>query len=269
MPHAEFWPSIAALGTNVTVVTEKHIERAFRHVLRGPMVVSERRFVRLITGKPHPFGNLAIVSDPHDLEGVEAAVEPLLKCGAPAAVLLPGLAAAAVVGWLCENGCEAHEAMPAMAVDIDALRPTHLPTGYSLSRVGSGPEGDDWAKAFSAGYELPREVGEAFSPNMIHATTAADAPMQYFAIRRNEQIVCTSALCLADGVAGIYCVATIPEERGKGLGAHATAEPLRLVRQLGYGVGVLQSSPAGHSLYRTLGFADVGSVALYLKIPAQ
>ena len=62
-------------------------------------------------------------------------------------------------------------------------------------------------------------------------------------------------------------LATIPEERGKGLGAHATAEPLRLVRELGYGVGVLQSSPAGHSVYRKLGFADVGEVPLYVKMP--
>jgi hypothetical protein len=38
-----------------------------------------------------------------------------------------------------------------------------------------------------------------------------------------------SLICLADEVAGVYCVATIQEERGKGLGSHATAEPLRLV----------------------------------------
>ena len=77
-------------------------------------------------------------------------------------------------------------------------------------------------------------------------------------------MVCTSFVFLADGVAGIYCVATVPEERGKGLGAYATAEPLRLVRELEYRVGVLQSSPAGHSLYRKLGFADVGEVPLYM-----
>jgi predicted acetyltransferase len=67
--------------------------------------------------------------------------------------------------------------------------------------------------------------------------------------------VCTSLICLADEVAGVYCVATIPEERGKGLGSHATAEPLRLVGKLGYRVAVLQSSRAGHSMYAKLGFA--------------
>ncbi len=268
MNKAGAYHSIADLGAEVARVAERHIDRAFRHVLRGPNVVAERQFVRLITGEPHPFGNLVIVSDPKDLEGAEAAIEPLLHCGAPAAVLCPGPVAAVVVERLNETGFEAHEPMPAMVVEIDALRRTNLTSGYSFTRIGSGPESDEWAEVFSVGYELPRGVGRAFSPNVVHATTAADAPIQYFAIRKGRRMVCTSFVYLADGVAGIYCVATIPEERGKGLGAHATAEPLRLVRDLGYSVGVLQSSPAGHSVYRTLGFTDVGEVALYVKMSA-
>ena len=110
-------------------------------------------------------------------------------------------------------------------------------------------------------------MGEFFSPNAVHATTSADAPIQYFAIRKGAKLVCTSLMYFEDGVAGIYCVATIPDERGKGLGAHATAEPLRLVRDLGDRVGVLQSSAAGHSVYKKLGFTDVGVVPLYVRMP--
>lgn len=77
----------------------------------------------------------------------------------------------------------------------------------------------------------------------------------------------TSMLFLADGLAGIYCVSTVPAERGKGLGAHVTAEALRVAQRLGYGVGVLQSSPAGHSVYLGLGFADVGSVPMFVRLP--
>ena len=46
-----------------------------------------------------------------------------------------------------------------------------------------------------------------------------------------------------------------------------TAEPLRAARALGYRVGVLQSSEAGHSVYRRLGFADYGVVPMYLLLP--
>lgn len=267
MKNQQPYASIAAMGKNLSAVAARHIERAFRYVLRGPNVVSERRFVRLITGDPHPFGNFAILAESTDLAGTQAASEPLLNCAAASAVLFTGPVAAEVDAWLRGRGFELHGGMPAMAVEIDSLRPTGLPAGYSLTRVGSGPESDEWAEAFSVGYELPRSVGEAFSPNAVCATTAADAPIQYFAIRRTGRIVCTSFVYLDDGVAGIYCVATIAEERGQGLGAHATAEPLRQARELGCRVGVLQSSPAGHSVYRKLGFADVGDVPMYVRIP--
>ena len=266
MKEAAAHPSITAIGTDVASVATGHIDRTFRQILRGPQVVAERRFVRLITGEPHPFGNFAIISDPHDLEATEAAIAPLLDCGAPAAVLLPGPVGGPVADRMIEAGFESHEAMPAMVVEIDSLSPTGLPAGYTFARVGSGPEGDEWANVFSVGYEFPAGVGAGFSPNAADATTADDAPLQYFALRKGGRMVCTSLVCLADGVAGVYCVATIPGERGQGLGAHATAEPLRLVRELGYGVGVLQSSPAGHSVYRKLGFADVGEVPLYVKM---
>jgi predicted acetyltransferase len=73
---------------------------------------------------------------------------------------------------------------------------------------------------------------------------------------------------LHNGVAGIYGVATLPEERGNGLGAHMTAAPLRIARELGYRVGILQASEDGHPVYRRLGFADFGEVPLYLRLQA-
>jgi GNAT superfamily N-acetyltransferase len=255
----------AAMGENIGLVASAHIDSTFRQILRGPMVVAERRFVRLITGEAHPFGNLAIVSDPADPQGTQQAIEPLRACGAPAAALFPGPVVPAVTDVLVGTGFEAYGAIPAMAVEIRSLPTTGLPVGYSLTRIGSGQESDAWTEAFAVGDGLPRGVAEVFSPNAVHATSSVDASLQYFAIRNGERIVCTSLVCLAHEVAGIYCVATIPEERGKGLGAHATAEPLRLVPELGYRLGVLQSSRTGHSMYEKLGFADVGAVSMYVR----
>lgn len=261
------YPSIAAAGNQIARIAEQHIDRAFRHVLLGEQVTSEPRYVRLITGEPHPLGNFAVVSDPADAAGVKAAIEPLVRIGAPAAVLLAGAASAEVVETLQRAGFDPAPSMPAMAVDIDSLKSAALPAGYTMARVGSGPEGDEWGEAFAIGYEIPGVVGTLFSPNAVQATTASDAPIQFFAIRKAGRIVCTSLLFLAEGVAGIYCVATIAEERGRGLGGFATAEPLRLARRLGYGVGVLQSSQAGYSVYRGLGFTDVGGVPLFVRMP--
>jgi len=90
--------------------------------------------------------------------------------------------------------------------------------------------------------------------------------MQYFAVVHAGRAVATSLVYLADGLAGIYCVATLPGERGKGLGAHVTAAALRAAQRIGYRVGILQSSPEGHSIYLRLGFADLGAVPMFVRV---
>ena len=126
------------------------------------------------------------------------------------------------------------------------------------SRIGAADR-DDWTRQFANGYELPLAVAQCFAPS---GSAEEELPVKFFAVRKNGVIVGTSVCCLKDGVAGIYCVSTIASERGKGLGAHATAEPLRLAAQLGYGVGVLQSSEAGYPVYKQLGFRDFGGVPI-------
>jgi ribosomal protein S18 acetylase RimI-like enzyme len=96
---------------------------------------------------------------------------------------------------------------------------------------------------------------------------APDAAIQFFAVLKDGEPVATSMLLLADGLAGIYCVSTLAAERGRGLGAHATAQALREARRLGYRVGVLQSSPDGHSVYRKLGFEDLAEIPMFVRMP--
>jgi hypothetical protein len=226
------------------------------------------QFLRLLTGEPHPFGNFALLSSPVDLEATREVLDPLVSRGVPAAVIFSGIDIPVDVdAYLTSAGFTIHVAMPAMGVDIASLKPTVLPDGYELVRVGDGGDGEEWVRQFATGYEIPIGVAQCFSPVALHADTSPDSAMQFFAIRRNGKTVCTSACFLDGGLAGIYCVSTIPEERKKGLGAHATAEPLRLAARDGYRVGILQSSEAGHSLYKTLGFVDFGGIPLYVRIP--
>jgi GNAT superfamily N-acetyltransferase len=154
-----------------------------------------------------------------------------------------------------------------MAVDIAQLAGTSLPGGYEWARIGTGEVGAAWIEALAAGYEIPLPLAQMFGPETLGADMAPGAPVQFFGVLRDGRPVATSMLYLADGLAGIYCVATLPEERGKGLGAHATAEALRVAQGLGYRVGVLQSSPAGHSIYLQLGFGDYATVPMFVRTP--
>jgi hypothetical protein len=261
------YPSIAAIGKDMGVVAAEHMDRAFRRMLHGTRVVSERRFVRLSTGEPHPFGNFAFISDPNDLGATQAAMEPF-DVGVPTGALFPGPVSPAVANWLHEAGFESQGVMPAMAVEIESLRASALPAGYSLIAIESAPELDEFAEAFANGFELPRGVVNCFLPCDNPSGVGADGPLSYFAIRKEGRMVSTSAMYLDNGVAGIYCVATVPEERSKGLGAHVTAQPLRRAYRLGYRVGVLQSTRAGYPVYKRLGFADFGEVPMFVRMPA-
>jgi len=260
-------PSLAALEHQAGRLGARHLDRTFRLVLRGEGVSRDNRCVRLLTGQPHPFGNLTVVSDLTDPAPIEKEIDALAIVAAPAAMLFVDEVPEPVAAHLLRRGFQCAPPMPVMAVDIDRLPEPTLPGGCALVRVEAGPQGTVWEEVFARGYELPLPVAAYFAPNRVSATLDPGEAIQFFLVTCEGRPVATTVCCLLDGVAGVYCVATLPEERRKGFGAFATAEPLRLARRRGYRVGVLQSSESGHPVYRRLGFQDVGSVALHVHMP--
>lgn len=265
MDHTPPYASVAAIGDGIGALIAGHIDLAFRVLLDGPGVEVHPRFTRLITGEAHPFGNFAMVTGAADAAVVADAIEPLIRCGAPAAVLFTGEVSPTIVARLTDAGFLPHGGMPAMGVDIDRVKPTTLPAGYTLYRIDAS-ERDAWGEAFARGYELPIPVGMCFGGGFDPRSPGAPST-RYYAIRRGGAMVATSLVFMHRGVAGVYAVSTAPEERGKGLGAHLTAEPLRIARAQGYRVGVLQASEAGHPVYVRLGFSEFGAVPIFVRMP--
>ena len=257
-------PDTAALGARAA----RHLDIPFRECMRGPGSIHRDRYMSLVTGEMHPMGNVAVIVDPDDPAVTRSAIEPLLANDYPAAMIFPCGAAAGVARVARAAGFTVEEQMPAMAVEIAAMAPTSLPPGYQWARIGDDALGRDWVEALAIGYGLPAPLAGLFGPEKLGADMAPDATVQFFGVLKDGKVVATSMLYLADGLAGIYCVATLPEERGKGLGAHATAEALRVARPLGYHVGVLQSSAAGHGVYLRLGFGDYATVPMFIRMPA-
>jgi hypothetical protein len=208
--------SIDSMGDAAGALAARHMDVAFRRMMAGPRCVEHGTWFRLITGEAHPMGNVALVSASDDVAATLEATAPLIDCGAPAAVIFTAGVTDAVVEAVKAQGFAIEASLPAMAVDIDAMRPTGLPSGYEWARIGGGAEGRAWAEALALGYGLPQALAE---------------------------------------------------ERQKGLGAHATAEALRVARQLGFRVGVLQSSEAGHPVYLGLGFGDHASIPMLIRMP--
>jgi hypothetical protein len=267
MTHVTTGPSLAELGDRIGEVAMGHLDEAFRQMLgMGPQIVSDPMFVRLMTGKQHAFGNFEMLAADADEEDARRAMAPFRDCSGSGIVFYAGKQNAKIDEVAKECGLGTIVPFPAMAVDIDQLPPTALPEGYAFFRLGPGATlSAAWTVAFANGFGFPVDVGESFRPRIEMDDPGAS--LQFFAIRRDrdQQIVATSAVCLHGGIAGLYCVATIPEERKKGLGAHVTAEPLRIVRKLGYRVGVLQASKDGKPVYERLGFGTYGDAMMYMK----
>ena len=268
MTQSAIVQSIASARETIGTRAAQHIDLCFRRMMTGQGAELGDGYLRMVTGEPHPLGNVAVVSNPTSLKITQTAIAPLLDAAFPTSVLFPNGHSGAVTQYLAGSGYESAGAIPAMALDIDRLAPTALPPGYDCARIGDGDDGRAWTDAFAVGYDLPRGLARLFSPEGLGADMSPGAQTQFFAIHHNGRFVATSLLYLEDGLAGIYCVATLADERGKGLGAHVTAEPLRMAQRLGYRVGILQASTAGHPVYVRLGFADFASVPMFVKMPA-
>jgi ribosomal protein S18 acetylase RimI-like enzyme len=81
---------------------------------------------------------------------------------------------------------------------------------------------------------------------------------------RDALPVATAATVVSDGVIGLYNVATVPDERGRGYAEAVTRHAIAdASRQSGLGRVILQSTAQGERLYKRLGFREVSRVVVF------
>lgn len=153
---------------------------------------------------------------------------------------------------------------PGMAAQLHHLPIATAQTpGLTITEVGNDAALAQWIETMVIGSELPDVVrAQLLQLHARHGYHRLDA-VRYFLGAVNGTPVATSLLFLSAGVAGIYCVATVPSARGRGIGSAMTVAPLQVARDLGYTIGVLQSSQMGLSIYRRLGFQEYCTFSLY------
>jgi ribosomal protein S18 acetylase RimI-like enzyme len=164
--------------------------------------------------------------------------------------------------YLHGAGFRADDRTPGMAVDLSKLRaPAEEPDGLEVLLVDDDVALRAWIPLFLAGFGLPATL----FGSMVELFTGLGLglPVRHYLGYRDGGPVATSTLFLGAGVAGIYNVTTVAEARGRGIGTALTVAPLRDAQALGYKVAILQSSEKGFSVYRRLGFEEVGAVSYY------
>jgi ribosomal protein S18 acetylase RimI-like enzyme len=162
------------------------------------------------------------------------------------------------------RGLSLVDELPGMAVDLQALQEdVSFPTAFVMERVSETEALKECIEVMRVGFDLPEITSEVMFEVFTTVGLGEDSPLRSYVGRLDGQVVAASSLLVSAGVAGVYNVVTIPEARKQGLGTAVTLEALRDGRELGYRIGVLQSSALGLSIYRRLGFERYGTYFLY------
>jgi GNAT superfamily N-acetyltransferase len=151
-----------------------------------------------------------------------------------------------------------------MAIDLLAMKEDiPAPSALTIMQVNDIENLKTWCHIAAAGFGMPAVAAPAL---LKWFTTCIDLklPLKFYLGWCDEEPVSTSLLFLAEGVAGIYFVATIPEARRRGIGFAVTLKALQEAREMGYRVGILQASKMGEPVYRKMGFQEYCKIGSYI-----
>ena len=162
------------------------------------------------------------------------------------------------------------EEVTGMAADLRSLpREVSVPPGLVIQRVADIETMKKWCHVLCVGFEIPDFVGEAFLDLFRSIGFDSQSTVRHYVGWLNDEPVSASSMFLGAGVAGIYCVATVPEARKRGVGSATTLMPLHEARMLGYQTGILHSSHMGVNVYHGLGFREYCKLGRYVWLNQQ
>lgn len=179
--------------------------------------------------------------------------------------------------WLCEDLLDRPERRRVRhAIEARGMRTISnppgmyasalLPPAHRLPEIECCPAGDAhtsdaFARITAVNFDIPETIAQAvYRPE--RAWAGAYRGFVGFVKGRPVSIV---AIVAAAGVLGVYSLSTLPEFRRCGYGEALLREALARERaRTGLEHIVLQSTDAGYSLYRRLGFRDVTRFSVWL-----
>ena len=252
-------------GDELVSIIKADFNATFRSLFRAFEAERDDEIFRVRTRMPHPFANLALVNRIPTPALLREALEGLCEETFPSCFMSTEPVPSESLRILEESGFGLVEAMPLMSLDLDRLEVPPVPDGCTLDRAG--PEQHEaWVDAMAGGYELPRELVDPMGPGSMFEQSH-DCAIEFHVVHHEGRPVASSMHTVRDGVVGIYCIATHPDLRGRGLGAWVTAAPLRGFHDAGHRTAVLQASEMGAPVYRRLGFSEHGTIALHVRVP--
>lgn len=169
---------------------------------------------------------------------------------------------------LLKNGLTLALEAPGMACNLNKLSgKNEMISSLEIIEVENAKTLKLWNDVLMTGFEFPKESFDLFykmvSLVFLNDNPSASAFLAYY----NGKPIATSAVICRFGVAGIYCIATLKEERGRGIGSQITLAPLYKAKTLGYEIAILHSTEMGINIYKRLGFKEYCKVNRFVWNP--
>jgi len=245
----------------------------FRHTSKSNPAehFANEQFTRWYTPLPHPWFNGVLSSNPPK-DDADSFISGTIKYFRDKGVntftwwMVPHQKPSDWESALSKHGFGFSDDTPGMAVDLHTMKDSIQPAdGFEIRSVDDEESLRLWAKVFVNGYGLP-PAWETITID-LWMQLGLDFPMHNYLGYLNGKPISTSSVFYGGGAAGIYCVASLPEARGKGIGAAITLKPLQDALEMGYRIGVLQSSEMGFNVYKKLGFRHLCQIEnFYLSL---
>ena len=168
----------------------------------------------------------------------------------------------------CETfGLRAATEMPGMAADSLREPKRFALTGRAAPRMENrraedGRTMDDFRAIGSVCFHVPPAwFSEVFDD------TISSREFTCWVGYHDGRPVATAATVVSHGVIGLYNVATLPNERGRGYAEAVTRHAIRsAARESGLSRVILQSTAQGERLYKRLGFREVSRVVVFNSV---
>jgi ribosomal protein S18 acetylase RimI-like enzyme len=136
-----------------------------------------------------------------------------------------------------------------------------VPAGFGAERVEDDRALETFGQTFVEAFEIPDWAGHAW----VDATQAfgvGHAPWEMYVGSLDGRAVATNMLFFGAGVATVFAIGTVPDARGRGIGAAITLHGLAEARERGYRYAVLFASEKGAPVYRRIGFRDAADATI-------
>lgn len=212
------------------------------------------------TGVPAPnFNGLVVERDDADPGIAEQMLDEIAATGVPYDVSVRSDDYVAFVELARSRHLSTRQTVPLMVLEsAGRVIDQALPEGLSVRELGP-EEADVHIAITAAAFEMPIEIGRQLLPPEVWELGGSRAYLGEV----DGRPVATAVGMTTGDVVGIFNVGTLEDARGRGFGRALTVRAIADGVANGAQWAYLQSSAAGYSIYRRLGFETVEEWSQY------